>query len=53
MNRVTLAFIVFMVVAVAVLGFTADHWHSRYTKAEKARKEAVQMADAASRPLTT
>ncbi|ELM3527115.1 lysis protein [Salmonella enterica] len=46
MNRVTLAFIVFMVVAVAVLGFTADHWHSRYTKAEKARKEAVQMADA-------
>ncbi|EGI2035690.1 lysis protein [Salmonella enterica] len=46
MNRVTLAFIVFMVVAVAVLGFMADHWHSRYTKAEKARKEAVQMADA-------
>ncbi|EKH0886958.1 lysis protein [Salmonella enterica] len=46
MNRVTLAFIVFMVVAVAVLGFMADHWHSRYTKAEKARKEAVLMADA-------
>ncbi|EIF9750718.1 lysis protein [Salmonella enterica] len=46
MSRVTLAFIVFMVVAVAVLGFTADHWHSRYTRAEKARKEAVQMADA-------
>ncbi|EKD5379856.1 lysis protein [Salmonella enterica subsp. enterica serovar Anatum] len=46
MNRVTLAFIVFMVVAVAVLGFTADHWHSRYTRAEKARKEAVALADA-------
>ncbi|EDD0729325.1 lysis protein [Salmonella enterica] len=46
MNRATLAFIVFMVVAVAILGFTADHWHSRYTRAEKARKEAVQMADA-------
>ncbi|EDV6094776.1 lysis protein, partial [Salmonella enterica subsp. enterica] len=25
MNRATLAFIVFMVAAVAVLGFTADH----------------------------
>lgn len=46
MNRATLAFIVFMVVAVAILGFTADHWHSRYTRAEKARKEAVQIADA-------
>lgn len=44
MNRATLAFIVFMVVAVAVLGFTADHWHTRYTRAEKARKEAVQLA---------
>lgn len=45
MNRATLAFIVFMVVAVAVLGFTADHWHSRFTRAEKARKEAVALAD--------
>ncbi|EJX3100198.1 lysis protein [Salmonella enterica] len=46
MNRATLAFIVFMVVAVVVLGFTADHWHSRFTRTEKARKEAVQLADA-------
>ncbi|EDM1758495.1 lysis protein, partial [Salmonella enterica subsp. diarizonae] len=37
MNRATFAFIVFMVAAVAVLSFTADHWHSRYTRAEKAR----------------
>ncbi|EEM6323576.1 lysis protein [Salmonella enterica] len=46
MKRATLAFIVFMVAAVAVLGFTADHWHSRFTRAEKARKEAVALADA-------
>ncbi|EAS9235995.1 lysis protein [Salmonella enterica subsp. diarizonae] len=46
MKRATLAFIVFMVAAVAVLGFTADHWHSSYTGAEKARKEAVALADA-------
>ncbi|ENL6421595.1 lysis protein [Salmonella enterica] len=46
MNRATLAFIVFMLAAVAVLGFTADHWHSRFTGAEKARKEAVALADA-------
>ncbi|HAU3360267.1 TPA: lysis protein [Salmonella enterica subsp. salamae] len=46
MNRATLAFIAFMVAAVAVLGFTADHWHSSFTRAEKARKEAVQLADA-------
>ncbi|HDC2549046.1 TPA: lysis protein, partial [Salmonella enterica] len=45
MNRITFAFIVFMVVAVAVLGFTADHWHSSYTRAEKARKEAAALAD--------
>ncbi|EMB0108818.1 lysis protein [Salmonella enterica] len=45
MNRATLAFIVFMVAAVAVLGFTADHWHSQYTRTEKARKEAVALAD--------
>ncbi|EAV5089922.1 lysis protein [Salmonella enterica subsp. enterica serovar Durban] len=45
MNRATLAFIVFMVAAVAVLGFTADHWHSRFTRAEKARREAVALAD--------
>ncbi|ECD8844737.1 lysis protein [Salmonella enterica subsp. enterica] len=46
MKRATLAFIVFMVAAVVVLGFTADHWHSRFTGAEKARKEAVALADA-------
>ncbi|EAU3169497.1 lysis protein [Salmonella enterica] len=46
MNRTTLAFIVFMVAAVAVLGFTADRWHSRFTRAEKASKEAVALADA-------
>ncbi|HAG0017488.1 TPA: lysis protein [Salmonella enterica] len=45
MNRATFAFIVFMVAAVAVLGFTADHWHSRFTRAEKARKEAVTLAN--------
>ncbi|EBC6124779.1 lysis protein [Salmonella enterica] len=45
MNRATFAFIVFMVAAVAVLGFTADHWRSRFTRAEKARKEAVALAD--------
>ncbi|EAT8526780.1 lysis protein [Salmonella enterica] len=46
MNRATLAFIVFMVAAVAVLGFTADHWHSRYTRAEKAHRKAVALASA-------
>ncbi|EAP9631520.1 lysis protein [Salmonella enterica] len=46
MNRATLAFIVFMVAAVAVLGFMADHWHSRYTRAEKARRKAVALASA-------
>ncbi|ENW0687916.1 lysis protein [Salmonella enterica] len=45
MNRATFAFIVFMVAAVTVLGFTADHWHSRFTRAEKAHKEAVALAD--------
>ncbi|ECI4647292.1 lysis protein [Salmonella enterica subsp. enterica serovar Ball] len=45
MNRVTLAFIIVMVTAVSVLGFTADHWHGRYERAEKARKEAVALAD--------
>ncbi|EAP4933566.1 lysis protein [Salmonella enterica] len=46
MNRATLAFIIVMVAAVAVLSFTADHWHSQYTKAEKARKEVASLADA-------
>ncbi|ENU0826691.1 lysis system i-spanin subunit Rz [Salmonella enterica] len=51
MNRATLAFIVFMVAAVAVLGFTADHWHSQYTRAEKARKAAVALADTRQRTI--
>ncbi|EDG4089124.1 lysis protein [Salmonella enterica] len=51
MNRATLAFIVFMVAAVAVLGFTADHWHSRYTRAEKARRKAVALASARQRTI--
>ncbi|HAK1938306.1 TPA: lysis protein [Salmonella enterica] len=46
MNRATFAFIVFMVTAVAVLGFTADHWHSRYAVTEEARQKAVALADA-------
>ncbi|ECO0849859.1 lysis protein [Salmonella enterica subsp. enterica serovar Newport] len=46
MNRATFAFIVFMVAAVAFLGLTADHWRNCYKQAEKARKEAVALADA-------
>ncbi|EDW7092961.1 lysis protein [Salmonella enterica subsp. enterica serovar Urbana] len=46
MNRATLAFVVFMVIAVTTLGFTADHWRSRYTRAEKARQKAVALASA-------
>ncbi|EBU8845865.1 lysis protein [Salmonella enterica subsp. enterica serovar Muenchen] len=46
MNRATFAFIVFMVVAIAFLGAMTDYWHSSYTGAEKARKEAVALADA-------
>ncbi|EBN8660585.1 lysis protein [Salmonella enterica] len=46
MNRATLAFVVFMAIAVATLGFTADHWRSRYTRAEKARQKAVALASA-------
>ncbi|EBY1552166.1 lysis protein [Salmonella enterica] len=46
MNRATFVFVVFMIAAVAALGFTADHWHDRYTRAEKARQKAVALADA-------
>ncbi|EHU0151582.1 lysis protein [Salmonella enterica subsp. enterica serovar Sandiego] len=46
MNRATFAFIVFMVVAIAFFGAATDYWHSNYTMAEKARKEAVALADA-------
>ncbi|EHC5870281.1 lysis protein [Salmonella enterica subsp. enterica serovar Eastbourne] len=46
MKSETFALIVLMVVSVAISGLTADHWHVRFTRAEKARKEAVQLADA-------
>lgn len=46
MNRITFAFIVFMVVAIAFFGAATDYWHSSYVGAEKARKEAVALADA-------
>ncbi|EAA6551609.1 lysis protein [Salmonella enterica subsp. diarizonae] len=46
MNRITFAFIVFMIVAVAFLGAMTDYLHDSYTRAEKARKEAVELADA-------
>ncbi|EHG4044253.1 lysis protein [Salmonella enterica] len=45
MKRTTFAFIVFMVVAIDFLGAMTDYWHSSYTRAEKARKEAVALAD--------
>ncbi|HAF2130347.1 TPA: lysis protein [Salmonella enterica] len=45
MNRATLVFIIFMAVAVAVSGTIANHWRTRYDQAEKARKEAVALAD--------
>ncbi|EMK0255617.1 lysis protein [Salmonella enterica] len=45
MNRATFILIVFMAAAVAALGFTAGRWHTRYAKAENARREAVQLAD--------
>ncbi|EJI4221478.1 lysis protein [Salmonella enterica] len=45
MNRITFAFIVFMIVAIAFFGAATDYWHSSYTMAEKARKEAVALAD--------
>ncbi|ECA7614340.1 lysis protein [Salmonella enterica subsp. enterica serovar Stanley] len=46
MNRATFAFIVFMGVVVAFLGAMTDYLHDSYTRAEKARKEAVELADA-------
>lgn len=45
MNHVTPTIIVLLFVAVIAASFTADHWHSSYTRAEKARKEAVALAD--------
>lgn len=46
MNHVTPAIIVLLFVAVIAAGFTADHWHDSYNRAEKARKKAVALADA-------
>ncbi|EBU1219307.1 lysis protein [Salmonella enterica subsp. enterica serovar Muenchen] len=45
MNRATFAFIVFMGVVIIFLGAMTDDLHDRYTRAEKARKEAVALAD--------
>ncbi|ECF0263816.1 lysis protein [Salmonella enterica subsp. enterica serovar Java] len=47
MNHVTpIAIIVLLLVAVAAANFNADHWRDSYKQAEKARKEAVALADA-------
>lgn len=45
MNRATFAFIVFMGVVIIFLGAMTDDLHDRFTRAEKARKEAVALAD--------
>ncbi|EOC0697097.1 lysis protein [Salmonella enterica subsp. enterica serovar Kokomlemle] len=45
MGSVTRAIIVILSVTVAAMSYTADHWHSRYTATEKAREEAVALAD--------
>ncbi|EFU5483448.1 lysis protein [Salmonella enterica subsp. enterica serovar Muenchen] len=45
MNRVAPAIIACLFITVLGASFTADHWHSRFTGAEKARKEAVALAD--------
>lgn len=46
MNHVAPAIIACLFITVLGASFTADHWHSRFTRAEKARKEAVALADA-------
>ncbi|EID6873308.1 lysis protein [Salmonella enterica] len=45
MNHVAPAIIACLFITVLDASFTADHWHSRFTGAEKARKEAVALAD--------
>ncbi|HAK3332761.1 TPA: lysis protein [Salmonella enterica] len=45
MGRVTSAIIVILSVTVVAMSYTADHWRSRYTTTEKAREEAVALAD--------
>ncbi|EAA7929084.1 lysis protein [Salmonella enterica subsp. enterica] len=44
MNHVAPAIIVCLFITVLGASFTADLWHSRFTGAEKARKEAVALA---------
>lgn len=45
MNHVAPAIIACLFITVLGASFSADHWHSRFTRAEKARKEAVALAD--------
>ncbi|EBQ4754800.1 lysis protein [Salmonella enterica subsp. diarizonae] len=45
MGSVNQAIIVILSATVVVMSYTADHWRSRYTATEKARKEAVVLAD--------
>ncbi|EBH8950806.1 lysis protein [Salmonella enterica] len=45
MNHVAPAIIACLFITVLGASFTADHWHSRFTREEKARKEAVALAD--------
>ncbi|EHY9252150.1 lysis protein [Salmonella enterica] len=46
MNHVAPAIIACLFITVLGASFAADHWHSSFTRAEKARKEAVALADA-------
>ncbi|EEI9431169.1 hypothetical protein A4J56_005334, partial [Salmonella enterica subsp. diarizonae] len=46
MNHVTpIAIIVLLIIAVAATSSNADRWRDSYKQAEKARKEAVALAD--------
>ncbi|EHC5872937.1 lysis protein [Salmonella enterica subsp. enterica serovar Eastbourne] len=45
MNHVAPAIIACLFITVLGASFSADRWHSRFTRAEKARKEAVALAD--------
>lgn len=46
MNHVAPAIIACLFITVLGASFAADRWHSRFTRAEKARREAVALADA-------
>ncbi|EOM8192228.1 lysis protein [Salmonella enterica] len=52
MNRATLAFIVFMVAAVAVLGFTADRYHGNAVKYKSQRDTATHSLKLANATIT-